>query len=122
MRLPPPKKKTDADYVLETLWKRSGPPPKRKVEEIWPARCVTFYLRFRDQAAITRWLNLHSPDAAIYKVWQCAICRDFHVICYPREITGTSSGKSCRKEDFLLSRGYTIQVGEDGEAYLAKPK
>lgn len=37
----------------------------------------------------------------IFKTWTCAKCSKIHVLCYPLELTGGSSGKNVRKVGFF---------------------
>lgn len=71
----------------------------------WPLICLTTgMMAFGDEARIKSWFAL----SAIYEKKVCDSCGMIHVECYPREMTGTSSGKGLRKDYFLRTKGIDV--------------
>lgn len=74
----------------------------------WPLICKRdSYLAFDDESAAKKWLAKHG-EPSIFRIWTCDFCAKVHVICYPHEITGNSSGKSFRKDSMKESYNGTV--------------
>ncbi len=67
----------------------------------WPLICKEANRgAFDSEKDLRAYLAKHCPAMSIYKTWECKSCLKFHAECYPLEVSGQSSGKSTRKDDF----------------------
>lgn len=57
-------------------------------------------MAFEDEKACKRFLASICMDGNVYKMWTCEHCQLVHHLCYPKEITGATSGKDVRKVSF----------------------
>lgn len=115
----PPKRK---GYLIYAHWvfKRLClyPPPRKKPPTVYPPRdCPSLAWQFSDEGDLKRWFNLHACHT-IWRTFLCVECRCWHAECYPAEVSGQSSGKKLRLDEWLVkNKRYTYD--ERGE--LQKP-
>lgn len=72
----------------------------------WPLICkATCCMAFENEKHMHAYLSKHAPGYSIFKTWSCGRCRMLHCETFPHEVSGTTSGKSTRKDNFLEQRG-----------------
>lgn len=92
-------------------------PPRKKPFKPWPKHCPqTFWLMHENEKDARGWIT--KTNGSVYKAWLCRFCKKWHAEPYPQEITGTTSGKSVRKWNFLIRKGVPFEEVYD----LPKPK
>lgn len=78
----------------------------------WPLICIKENLpAFETEKDAKKWhdKSMSSP----YKMFTCRFCGKVHAVCPPNDITGQSSGKNLRKQQFL--RKYNAEHEGDDE-------
>jgi hypothetical protein len=72
----------------------------------WPLICkLTNMFAFDSVKDGKAWLGKFNADSRVQKTWECG-CGKTHLLCYPLEVSGQSSGKAFRRISWCIAHGY----------------
>jgi hypothetical protein len=80
-------------------------PPPRKASPMPPACFKTLLPSFPSPGELKKWLASFCTDSHIDKIWQCIFCGQYHHESYPLDLTGQTSGKSLRRDYWIICKG-----------------